>query len=390
MRLNVTSLNSRDWLLFRWPCPSRTWILISLILALAGAACGPDREPSVEASPRIADQEAAAPPAPNRIPVEATTVERSDLTHTLRLIGTAQPWDDFEVSARLSGRIARILVDQGDWVNEGDLLAELDRETLRIELEARQTSLARTEVQLEFARKNLERGEQLLARGAISQSEVDRLDQAVRVAETDVRAARIAIDSVQDQLDETRVLAPAAGKVSDRWVSTGEHVRDTEVLFKIIQLTPLKIVTEIPEPYLGQIRPGQSVNLVFESLSQEARRGQIHFIDPMGNTRTGAFPVEIRLSNPQLRIQPGMVARVELQAGTIPDALSIHSDALLENEQGTYVFVIQNERSVRKPVEVFDRVGERIVVQADLQAGDRLVTAGKMNVTEGTLVEVLP
>lgn len=332
----------------------------------------------------------AAKPAPNKIPVRVVELRRDDVSEFLDLTGTAQPWELFEVSSEIPGRVVKIHADQGDWVKRGAPLLELDREKREIELQSRQANLARNQVELEFARKRLKRGRALLDKGAISESEVDTLEQAVQVSETTVRMSEIAIDSIREEIEDTRIHSPVAGQISRRGVSLGETVNPAATLFEIIQIHPLKVLTEIPEPYLHQVRPGQTARMVFEAVSPEAEmRGRIHFIHPVANPQSGSFPTEIRMENPAGRFQPGMVARVQIEAGTYRQALVAPLDAVVELQGETVVYVVVDGKARRRTVQISKRLGSQAILSGEVGEGDLLVVEGNTNVTDGAEVEVL-
>ncbi len=328
--------------------------------------------------------------AKTRIPVRVVEVTREDVTETLDLTGTARPWEEFQIAPEVSGRLSAIHAEEGQWVRRGELLAELDRDKRLIELESRQASLARYNVELEFARKRLARGRALLQKGAISEAEVDTLEQAVQVAETIVRTGEISIDSILEELEDTRILAPADSRVSRRHVSLGEMVNSSERLFTLILVDPLKVVTELPEPYLHRIRPGQKAQLVFEAVSDEVLTGTVHLIQAVANPQSGAFPTEIRLSNVRKRLQPGMVARVHLAGSTLRDALLIPLDALVDLDGRSFVYRVEKGIALKVPVRIERRVGWRAAVEGALEPGDRVVTGGNQNLTDDTPVEVVP
>lgn len=367
----------------------RASLLFSALLLCYPACLDSSAEEAASAPSPARDQSAEGAAKPRRIPVRVGRVVQEDVTQELNLTGTARPWDEFQVSSEIPGRVVRLHAEEGDWVEKGRLLVDLDREKRLLELESRKANLARMEVELEFARKRLARGRSLLAKGAISEAEVDTLEQAVQVAETMVRTATISIDAMQEEIKDTRIVAPASGRVSRRWISVGETVNPAAPLFTLIQIHPLKVVTEIPEAYLHQIRPQQEATLVFEAMSRDELTGTVHFIHPVANSQSGAFPTEIRLPNRGARIQPGMVARVRLSASTIRQALLAPLDALVDLNGQYFVYVVREGVAYRTPVVVETRIGDRAVVSGSVAAGDQVVTGGNQNLVDATPVEVV-
>ncbi|MFQ5740529.1 MAG: efflux RND transporter periplasmic adaptor subunit [Acidobacteriota bacterium] len=369
--------------------PGRIFVLAALLASCAGTAAEEKPGPAGQLESTSALDSETSPTA-SAIPVRVAEVIREDVSETLDLTGTAQAWDEFRVASEVSGRVAKIYAEEGDWVKKGQLLLELNRQKRLIELRSRQASLARFKVELEFARKNLARGKALLKKGAISQSEVDSLDQVFQVQRTAVQVAEIGIESIQQEIEDTRIQSPATGQISRRHVSLGEMVNSSLPLFTVIQVDPLKIMTEISEPYLHRMHAGHRVEVRFEALSDKRYFASIHFIQPVANPRSGAFPLEVELRNRDNRFQPGMVARVQIEASTFRDALTVPLDAIVDLQGETYVYVVEAGVAHRRRVEVRKRIGARAVLTGLLHPGDQLVTSGNLNITDGTPVEVIP
>jgi RND family efflux transporter MFP subunit len=358
-------------------------ILISMLLALVALGCTSDsNQESLEAA-AVAPQQLSV-----RIPVQVVDVVEGAITESIELTGTAQPWDDFSVTAEIPGRVQIIQVDEGDWVDEGQLLLELDRVKRELELRSRQARLKQSENELEYAIKRLERAEALLEKGAISQSEVDTLSERVGFAESGVDMAQVAIESMEEELRDTRVYSPASGQIVDRLVSVGEAVNSSSPLFKIIQLSPLKVVTEISEPYLQEVVAGKTVRFTFDAFDESTFTGTIHRIHPVANPQSGAFPVEIRLENPRRKFLPGMVARISLKGHTYGDAIQVPLESIVNSQGEDFVFIVKDGVAHRIGVQVQERIGGFAVVEGKIQAGQQVVIRGNRNLTNGTAVEL--
>lgn len=358
---------------------------LCLIFLLILVGCGPADQTSAATSSSV-DVDV---PVETSIPVEVVDVKLRDVSEELQLTGVVEAWDEYVVSSEIPGRVTAIHVDRGDWVEEGQLLIELNREKRELGLESRQAELSRAEVQLEFARKRLARAEVLLEKGAISQSEVDSLSEQVDLAESRVRLSRIEIETIERELADTRIMAPVSGQVSNRTISSGETVSASTPLIEIIELDPVRVATEVAESYLQEIRTGQSVELTFDALGGVSLQGRIHRILPVANSQSGAFPVDIQLSNPNHRLLPGMMSRVRLQGRTYHQALLVPLESVLHLEGSDYIFIVEDNRARRIDVEVKHRVGEQALVDAPLDPGEKVVTRGNSSLTEGARVEII-
>lgn len=368
---------------------SRAWFLVFVFfLAAAGCADSSADLGALADDPVAPETGSDAAPQERRLPVQAETVRRQDVHETVELTGTAEPWDEFIVSAEISGRIRRILVAEGDWVKAGQVVVELDQELRLLELRSRQANLAKRKVELDFARRRFERGKSLLSKGAIAEEEVESLDQTVQIAESEVELARIAVTTMEEEIEDTSISAQASGRVARRHVSIGETISPTSPLLTTIQENPLKVVTEVTESQLSQVVKGLRIQLEFDAFPNRGFSAPVHFVHPASNPKSGAFPVELRMPNPGLRVKPGMVARITMPVAVHRDVLLVPLDSLLENARGHHLFRVIEGKAVKTDIELRRRIGSEAIVEGALSAGDQVVTGGNVNLTDGTPVEV--
>ena len=178
----------------------------------------------------------------------------------------------------------------------------------------------------------------MLAKGAISEEEVESLDQIVQIAESEVTLAEIEVITMEEEIEDTSISAQASGRVARRHMSLGETITPTHPLLTIIQENPLKVVTEVTESQLSQVRKGLRIQLEFDAFQNRQFWAPVHFVHPVANPRSGAFPVELRLANPGFRVKPGMVARITMPAAVHLDVLLVPLDSLLEGAGGATIF----------------------------------------------------
>ena len=326
---------------------------------------------------------------PRTIPVRVAAVRQEDVREEIDLTGTAQPWDEFIVSSEVSGRVIALLAEEGDWVRRGQLVTELDKELRLIQLRSRRANLGKAEIEVTFAESRLERGRRLLEKGAISEEALESLDRVLQINRSEVEIAQIEVDSIEEEIEDTAIFAQAAGRVSERHVSLGETVSAASPLYTIIQENPLKIVTEIMESQLHFVRKGQPVTMVLDAFPEGEFRATVHFVHPVSNPLSGAFPVELRLSNPRLAIKPGMTARIRMPVATYPQALLVPLDALIDTQSGHHLFALRDGLAIKVEVRLLRRIGSSGMIEGPLQAGEPVVTSGKVNLTHETPVEVI-
>ena len=154
-------------------------------------------------------------------------------------------------------------------------------------------------------------------------------------------------------------------------------------------MDPVKVMTEITEPYLAEIRPRQQVQLRFDAFQDEELVGRVHKIQPVAAAESGSFPLEIRIGNPRRRFQAGMIARITLRGKVFSDALVVPLESVVNAEGEDYVFVVDQGRAHRRVVDIQERIGTRAIVDANLSPGDKVVIRGTSNLTDGTPVELI-
>jgi len=323
------------------------------------------------------------------MPVQVAEVQVEDVTETLELTGTIEPWDEFAISSKIMGTVVAIHRDEGDWIKKGDLLLELDRSKLELQLKSRKADLRRAEVELEFAKKHLDRAQALLKKGAISQSDVDNLEERVNLSDSSIEVSKLAIESVEEDLTDTELFATATGQIARRLVSLGETVNPAAVLFRLIQLEPIKVLTEITEPYIAEIRAGQQVELQFDAFKNERFVGRVYKIRPVATPESRAFPLEIRLGNARRKLQAGMIARISLQGKVFANALVVPLESVVNAEGKDFVFVVDEGRAHRRPIGIQERIGDWAIIEGDLTPGEKVVIRGSSNLTDGTQVELI-
>lgn len=357
---------------------------ICLLLGLTAAGCSSgsaDAPESSPAAPAFGSEERS-------VPVTVASVQVGSLSEILELTGTVQPWDTYSVTTEVSGRVEEIHVQEGDWIEEGQVLLELDRTKRELELRTRRAQLEQGMVELDFARKRLARADALLQRGAISQSEVDTLNERVKVAQAGVEVAELAIESMEEDLNDTLVTSPVAGQITSRFVSIGEVVGPMAQLFTVLELNPVKVLTEITEPYLLEITAGQGVRIRFDAIGQDVFTGIVHRIHPVANAQSSAFPLEISLRNGLRQLLPGMVARIELKGKVFREVTHVPLEAVVNSEGSNLLYVVRDGKAHRQEVEVVERLDGRAIVEGQLTEGESVVVQGNRNLTDLTPVEV--
>lgn len=293
---------------------SPIFLLLALLLSGCGSGAGKDGKP---------DKAAEADPS---IPVEVATATRQSVTASFTGTAGLEPENQAQVVAKASGVLLQLLVEEGDRVRAGQLLARLDDERQRLEL-------ARAEADLKRLENERRRSDDLFARKLVSGEAHDR-------ARFDLETQKAVADLARLDLEYTRVVAPIDGVISERMVKVGNLIQLQQVLFRIDDFDPLLAVLNVPERELATIHPGQPVRMQVDALPGQAFSGTVARVSPVVEAGTGTFRATAEFRDPAGRLKSGMFGRVSVIYDQRKDALVVPREALLEADGTAAVYVL--------------------------------------------------
>ncbi len=362
----------------RTPKTSRTrrmlWIAAALIAVLVG---GYSVVKASSASPAKGLEKAdTGDTGKAPVPVSVAAVETGTVSSYIRATANLLPDNEVQVLADSDGRIARLLVDEGDTVSRGQTLAVLDPEATGIDL-------AKREVKAENTRLGFERGERMLREGLISQETFERLDMEHRMAREEVAEARY-------RAGKTAVRAPFSGRITRRLVEPGQHVRNTEEMFTLADFEPLVAFIHLPERDVLGLKPGRDARITLKADEAVRFHGRIRQISPVVDPATGTVKVTVEAVAPlPASVRPGGFVTVDLVRESHVSALLLPRQAVLRELQSAHVFVARNGVAEKRPVTLGLEEGESIEVLAGLRPGDRVIVAGQGSLKQGSAIEIL-
>mgnify|MGYP002622262384 CR=1 FL=1 len=332
--------------------------IMTLAAALAGCGVGEART-------------AVAEPEPAPLPVVAVDVAVTDLYASYHATSTLAADGEAGVRTRVAGEVVEILVEEGDPVVQGQLLARLDGERLRLEMLAAQARLAERRNEYQRQLTLAERG--LISRAAFDslQYEVDALSAAWEIARLDHAY--------------TEIRAPITGVVSAREISVGEHLEARRLAFRISDTSRLVAELHVPQTELHRIRAGQSVVARVDAAGPAAVEATVARLSPTIDTDTGTFRVTSYIDNREGRFAPGMLARIDVRYEKYEKALALPAGAIIEEDGEHVVYLVRDGRAERRTVDLGARDRGLVQVTRGVAAGDRVIrdTGG---VRDGTRV----
>lgn len=312
------------------------------------------------------------PPPPT---VEVVVVETGPLVDVATFSGQLDAEFSVAMKPEIEGVIGAVHFDQGQAVEQGQILFELDDREQRARL--REAIAAR-----DLQHERWTRAQQLLTRDASSQAQAD-----VAKSEHEIAAARV--DLAQLQLDRTKIRAPFDGVVGLRLVDVGARVDDETELVRIDAVDRLQVTFAITDVGLPFARTGMKVDAWVRPYPGEKFTGEVFFVSPTLDPRNRRILVKAWIDNADRRLAPGLFANVDLEIREIDRALVIPESAVAIDQQGSYVWIVGDDRIPRRqPIQTGLRERGVVEVVEGLRPGERIVSAGVHKVMEGKPVEI--
>lgn len=308
------------------------------------------------------------------VPVEVAAVVRRAIAASYSGTAPLEARAESQVVAKTSGVALQVMAEVGQQVRAGQVLVRLDSD--RAMLQAAQSA-----AQMRKLEANYNRSLQLSKQQLVSASDLDQL-------KFDLENIRAANRLANLELSYANVVAPITGVVAERSIKTGNFVQINSPIFRIVDTSRLEATLNVPERELATLKPGLPVQLQVDALPGRPFEGRVDRVAPVIDSGSGTFRVICAFESGGL-LQPGMFGRIKIDYDQRADALVIPRNGLLDDENDPAVFAVRDGKAVRLPVKLGYYDGQWVEVRDGLKPGDRVVTAGKVALREGTAVLVI-
>jgi membrane fusion protein (multidrug efflux system) len=343
------------------------------------------------------------------IPVEVAPASHQAVTANYSGTATLEAVGDAQVVAKTSGIILKLMVEEGMHVEKGQLLAQLDDDSIRNKLDQAQATLKKAQAAFDKSEKGI-------AKSLIPMADFDR-------DKFDLETQHAVVEGAKIDLSYTRILAPISGVIAKRSVKVGNLVTVNQTLFQIVDMDPLQAVLNVPERDLGTLKPGQPVHLRVDALPDGDFVGTVARIAPVVDATSGTFRATCEFRDTTKTLKPGMFGRIDVVYDQRHNALVVPRSALVEEDGESAVFVVEPappkkaddkskdksppkgkageavaaEKKPDAPLFVAKRrvvktgysESDRIEVRDGLKDGERVITIGRNAVRDGTEVTVI-
>ncbi|HXP04932.1 MAG TPA: efflux RND transporter periplasmic adaptor subunit [Stellaceae bacterium] len=340
---------------------------------------------------------ADAPPAPAPgVPVTAGTVEAKDMPIFLNGIGTVQAFNMVTIKSRVDGQLVKVNFHEGQEVNVGDPLIQIDPRSFQAALEVAQAAKAKDEATLASAQADLDRYSQLVGSGYQTRQSYDQQKATVAQLQAALKGDQAQIDAAQVNLDYCDIRSPIAGRLGIKLVDIGNlvHASDNSGLVTITQTKPIYVNFTIAQEFLHKIHEKQGLgDLTVQAYGADnvtlLSEGRLAVIDNAVDQTTGTIRLKGQFDNNDERLWPGEFVDVRLILSTRKGVATVPQQTVQVGPDGYYAYVIKPDNTVeRRAVEVASMQDGIAVISKGLDVGEKVVVDGQYRLTDGARVKI--
>lgn len=342
-------------------------LLLCLIgsLAILNYSCSSETQ-----SKDVEDKDSTA-----AIPVEMASAIRGSISAYYSTTATLEAEEEAMVVAKVRGVVQKLNVEEGDFISEGEVMAQIEDEQLEIEASRAKSTMDRLY-------NDYQRNKELFERKLVSAEQFEN-------SKFEYESQKAAYELANLKLKYTQIKAPISGVVSQRMIKVGNMVNTDQETFKITDFDPLLAVLHVPEHEMSKLRKGQTSLIRVDAVKDKTFTGEVLRISPVVNPETGTFKVTIAIRDESKQLKPGMFGRVRIVYDTRDNALMIPKEAVMNEDGSSSVYVLNDKLVFRRPIETGYANGANIEVLTGLQDGDSVVTIGQSSLQDSALVQVV-
>lgn len=344
-----------------------SWMVLGLAFSLSviTVSCGSESE-----SKNISDKDSTT-----AIPVEVAKASNGDISAYYSSTATLEAQDEAMVVAKVRGIVKDIYVEEGDFVDTNDVLAELEDEQLELEAQ-------RAKATMDRLLNELNRKEELFNKNLISAQEFEN-------AKYEYQAQKSEYELAQLKIKNSKIRAPISGVISDRLIKNGNMINTDQEMFEITDFDPILAVLKVPEHEMSKIQKRQQAILQVDAVKNKTFEGEVLRVSPTVNSETGTFEVTIAVKDETKQLKPGMFGRVRIVYDTRANALTIPKNAVISEDGINSVYVIKSNMAHRKNIKTGYSNGNNIEVLEGLAPSDTVVTIGQSSLQDSAMVEIV-
>ncbi len=353
------------------------------VMRLAGDPKGTQTEPT------------AKPAGPAPVPVTVTRAKTGNFPVVLTGLGTVDAYNSVLVRSRVDGQIMKLNFKEGDLVQQGDVLVEIDPRPYRAALEQAQAKKQQDEANIANAKRDLERYQSLAKSDYATRQQLDTQTAQVAQLTAQIASDQAAVDNAQTQLDYTTIKAPIKGRVGFRLVDQGNIVNasSTTGIVEINQIKPIAVIFTQPEDVLPAISDGLAkgplpVTALSTDGTQTFAEGQLEVFNNSVDATSGTIRLKAAFRNDDKKLWPGLSVSTRMTVSTRDNVVLVPGNAVLRGQAGFYAYVVgSNNKVEQRKLKITLMDQDQAVIDDGIRDGETVVTAGQYRLQPGTVVK---
>ena len=361
-------------------------VVLSLSLMLFCGQNNPDDQISIESSQQAEEKTGSDD---RLVPVEVLVLKYQDAKENIPLTGVLRPLFSVDIVAEISGKITKISKKLGDPVTTRDTLAFIDDKIPMSNYLQAKSQVLSAQTRLKISQLNLKSDKDLYKNGDISELAYENSLLDVKTSEADLQSTIANLNLREKNYLDSRITSPISGLVARKYVELGTMVIQNMTLYRIVDLSTLKIEVGIPQSRISRVKLGSKTKVTISALGDRKIDGTVRFISPQADENSGTFTTEIYVKNTaNQEIRAGMTAKIDLSlnVGATFGRLIIPDYAIVTKNQDSFVYKIQSGVARLTEISISATFGSRIFVDQGLVQGDTVVIVGKKNLGVDTKV----
>jgi len=323
-------------------------------------------------------------------PVKVEKIIQKTVRPFVTLIGTAEPYRRSTVASEVEGLVTDFSAELGKRIEKGEVLAEIERAPLFLDLKQAEASLAEAGENYKNALSEHQRAEELFKKKSISSRQYDIARYAANALKQKIRALEIKIEAIKYDIEKCSIRAPFSGFVVEEHTQVGQWLRKGGDVVTIVDMDAILVTVPVPDRYIYFIEPGQSVDLSFEFLpGKKDRKGKVRSIIRKGDEKARTFPVQIEVANKDFFILEGMSSTVLFPVGKSLQSLLVNKDAVVSSSDQHSIFIVEDGKAQMIPIIKGKAYGSLVVIEGEVRAGDQVVVEGNERLQPGQEVSII-
>ena len=339
-----------------------------------------------------------------KIPVRIQGIILQDLTETIGLVGTVEPLAEATIFPKIFGRVETLSAEKGQIVKANDSLAVLEHSSITAQVEQTEAGLMVSQAQLKQGEINLnnlvkerDRMKSLTREGAASTQKLDQVETQYQTAQSQYDLVKAQIQQTEALLRQVRIqekeayiVTPITGIIAERFMDIGDMANPGLPFFKIVQVSIVKIISALSEEELSRVFEGQTkVDIKIDAYPDERFEGKVTRIAPTIDQRNRTAEIEVRLNNPDLKLKPGMFARLTLLLETKKNIIVLDRDVLVCEDDKYFVYVAHNNIAHKREVKLGMQTNGQVEIKDGLDPEEKIITTVGSNISDNAAVMII-